>query len=183
MRGRAGTGRLIRYKFAAEGVGTEADTLQKSIAKMQLMMEKARKDGGGNVFRLLHLVARKLSRESPATQLETIAEAFSKYQGKISKTAIAMQLFGKSGADMVNFLSLGKKGLNEAGQQAERLGLTVSPKLESEADKFDATQKRVGAALTGAKNKIGEVGTNHWDGLNYCFSDSDTCSGQKIIRK
>lgn len=151
-----GTNELIRYKYAANDVGTGAETLQKSIAKMQLGLEKARKDGGGNVFKLLHLDARKLSRQAPGKQLETIAEAFSKYNGKVSKTAIAMALFGKSGAEMVNFLSLGKKGLEEYGKEAEALGLTISKELVEKGDEFGRTQLRVGAALDGLKNNMAQ---------------------------
>jgi hypothetical protein len=151
-----GTNELIRYKYAADDVGTGADTLEKSLAKMQLSLEKARKDGGGNVFALLRLDARKLSRQAPSKQLEAIAEAFSKYQGKVSKTAIAMALFGKSGSQMVNFLSLGKKGLAEYGQEADALGLTISDSLIEKGDEFGRTQLRVGAALKGATNLMAE---------------------------
>jgi hypothetical protein len=150
------TNELIRYKYAADDVGTGADTLQKSIAKMQLGLEKARKDGGGNVFALLRLDARKLSRQAPGKQLEAVAEAFSKYQGKVSKTAIAMALFGKSGSQMVNFLSLGKKGLAEYGQEAEALGLTISDSLIEKGDEFGRTQLRVGSALSGLKNNLAQ---------------------------
>jgi hypothetical protein len=151
-----GTNELIRYKYAADDVGTGADTLQNSIAKMQLTLEKARKDGGGNVFKLLHLDARKLSRQAPEKQLEAVTEAFSKYHGKIPKAAIAMQLFGKSGAKMVNFLSLGKQGLEEYGKEADALGLTLSDKLIAQGDEFGRTQLRVGAALRGATNLMAE---------------------------
>ena len=151
-----GTNELIRYKYAADDVGTGAETLQKSIAKMQLGLEKARKDGGGNVFKLLHLDARKLSRQAPGKQIETIADAFSKYNGKVSKTAIAMALFGKSGAEMVNFLGLGKKGLEEYGKEAEALGLTISKELVEKGDEFGRTQLRVGAALDGLKNNLAQ---------------------------
>jgi hypothetical protein len=151
-----GTNELIRYKYAADDVGTGAETLEKSLAKMQLSLEKARKDGGGNVFALLRLDARKLSRQAPGKQLEAIAEAFSKYQGKVSKTAIAMALFGKSGSQMVNFLSLGKKGLAEYGQEAEALGLTISDSLIEKGDEFGRTQLRVGAALSGLKNNLAQ---------------------------
>ena len=150
------TNELIRFKYAANDVGTGAENLQKSIAKMQLGLEKARKDGGGNVFKLLHLDARKLSRQAPGKQLEAIAEAFSKYNGKVSKTAIAMALFGKSGAEMVNFLSLGKAGLAEYGKEAESLGLTISKELVEKGDEFGRTQLRVGAALDGLKNNLGQ---------------------------
>jgi hypothetical protein len=149
-----GTNELIRYKYAADDVGTGADTLQNSIAKMQLTLEKARKDGGGNVFKLLNLDARKLSRQAPEKPLEAVTEAFSRYNGKIPKAALAMQLFGKSGAKMVNFLSLGKKGLEEYGAEAEAFGLTLDKDLIEEGDKFGRTQLRVSAAFQGMKNNL-----------------------------
>lgn len=151
------TNSLIEMKYAAEDVGTEGEALEKSLAKMQLMLEKARKKGGGNVFKLLHLDAVKLSRQKPEEQIGEIAEAFKNYNGKVSKTAIAMALFGgKGGAKMVNFLNLGKKGLKEYANEAKQVGLTLDEDLTQAGDNFDRSQKRLGATLIGTRNIIGK---------------------------
>lgn len=149
------TNALIKYKYAADDVGTGAENLTKSIAKMQKTLEDARGSKGSKVFQLLKLDANKLSRQKPEQQIEAIAEAFSKYNGRISKTAIAMAIFGKSGSAMVNFLSLGKDGLAEYGKEAEEVGLTLSDDLIKAGDEFGRQQLRLGSTLRGTSNIIG----------------------------
>lgn len=149
------TNALIAMKYAADDVGTGAETLSTSLAKMQANLEKARKKGGGNVFKLLHLDARKLSRQKPEQQIESLSEAFKAYNGKVSKTAIAMALFGKSGAKMVNFLNLGKEGLAGYADEAKQVGLTLTDDLIKAGDEFGRQQLRLQATLTGTRNIIG----------------------------
>lgn len=149
------TNALIKYKYAADDVGTGAENLSNSLGKMQLTLEKARGGKGGEVFKLLRLDVQKLSRQKPEEQIEAIADAFSKYNGKVSKTAIAQAIFGKSGKQMVNFLNLGKAGLKEYGDEAERLGLTIDEDLVKTGDEFGRQQLRLGSTLLGVRNIMG----------------------------
>lgn len=145
---------LIELKYAADDVGTGAESLEKSMAKMQATLEKSR-GKPPQVFKLLRLDVAKLSRQKPEEQLNAIAEAFKNYKGKVSKTAIAMAIFGKSGKEMVPLLELGKEGLKEYAEEAEQLGLTLSDKTLKAGDEFQHQHLRIQAVMTGLRNTIG----------------------------
>lgn len=145
---------LIQLKYAADDVGTGAETLEKSMAKMQQTLEKGR-GKPPQVFRLLHLDVAKLSRQKPEKQLDAIAEAFANYKGKVSKTAIAMAIFGKSSKEMVPLLELGKKGLKDYADEADQLGLTLSESALKGGDEFMHQHLRIKAVMTGLRNTIG----------------------------
>lgn len=146
---------LIKYKYAADQVGTGAENLEKGLAKMQATMEKARKNGGGNVFKLLHLDAMKLSRQKPEEQLMAIADAFKNYHGRISKTAIAMALFGKSGKELVPMLNLGREGIERYGKKAEEFGLTLDDITVQQGSDFKDLMKDFNSAFEGLSLTVG----------------------------
>lgn len=85
-----------------------------------------------------------------------IAERFVGMQDGAGKTAIAMQLFGRSGADLIPFLNAGRDGISQMTDQAQRLGLTISTQTSQAAEGFNDNLTRLGAALTGLGNKIAE---------------------------
>lgn len=145
---------LIQLKYAADDVGTGAETLEKSMAKMQQTLEKGR-GKPPQVFKLLHLDIAKLSRQKPEKQLNAIADAFANYKGKVSKTAIAMAIFGKSGKEMVPLLELGSKGLKDYAEEADQLGLTLSDSALKGGDEFMHQHLRIKAVMTGLRNTIG----------------------------
>ncbi len=52
-----------------------------------------------------------------------VAEALSRMPEGAEKTALAIAVFGRSGANLMPFLNSGRDGLAEMGAEAERLGL------------------------------------------------------------
>jgi len=72
----------------------------------------------------LGLSAEELSRMSPDLALAEIAEAFKGVERPAERVRIAMDLFGRSGADIISMLDDGKDGLAAFQAEAERLNLT-----------------------------------------------------------
>ena len=83
-----------------------------------------------------------------------LADIFESMPDGAEKSAIALQLFGRSGAQMIPFLNAGASGIKELTAQAERLGLVMNQEQASAAEQFNdnlsilaATSKGVGNAL------------------------------------
>ena len=55
-----------------------------------------------------------------------MAEAFSRFADGPTKTAAAMALLGKTGADMIPILDKGKEGLDEFREVARRSGVEMA---------------------------------------------------------
>lgn len=71
------------------------------------------------------------------------------------KTAIAMQLFGKSGKEMIPFLNLGSVAMKEMSAEADKLGVTLSAQNVEQIHAYTMAQRQMGEAIEGVKVKIG----------------------------
>jgi hypothetical protein len=72
------------------------------------------------------------------------------------KTALAMAIFGRSGADLIPMLNAGRDGLAQMTEEANRFGLTISTQTSKAAEGFNDNLTRISSVLTGLGNKIAE---------------------------
>jgi AcrR family transcriptional regulator len=92
-------------------------------------------------------------RSADAVLLD-VAERFAQMPNPAEKTALALQLFGKSGADLVPFLSQGKEGIRALGEEAEKLGLVISETAIGNLDAFGDNLEAIKSSVGGFGNQI-----------------------------
>ena len=111
--------------YAAEQNGGSVESLQKGLKKFSVNMGQAASGTGPalDAFRRLNLSFRELSGLSPDEQILTIAEAMRGLPDEAARNAVAMELFGKSGVELAQMLSLGKQGLQAFIDEAKSIGL------------------------------------------------------------
>lgn len=85
-----------------------------------------------------------------------IAERFSRMEDGAGKTALAVQLFGKSGAGLIPLLNAGKQGLAEAADEAKRFGLILSEDQAKASEKFNDDLTRLQASSRGLAMSVGK---------------------------
>lgn len=81
--------------------------------------------------------------------LTEVADRFSKLEDGTAKTAIAMKIFGKSGADMIPLLNSGADGLADMRKEAEKLGVILDEKTTKAAEKFNDDLTRLATSTKG----------------------------------
>lgn len=86
-----------------------------------------------------------------------LADAFKGAPDGPRKTALAMQLLGKTGSDLIPLLNSGSKEIVGLGNEAERLGLVFDDKAIKASEEFNDTLTTLEGAITGVKNSIGQV--------------------------
>ncbi len=138
----------------AKEAGVDTGSLTSLITKSQ----KALVQGAGGAkelassFKDLGLNINELLGMSPDKQFEKIVEAISKIENPTLRTATAMQIFGKSGRDVLNLIEEFPAKLQEAREFNDRFGISVSNidarKVEEARDTFE----RLGEALGGLGN-------------------------------
>jgi DNA-binding protein YbaB len=77
------------------------------------------------------------------------AEALSEMADGAQKSAIAQDLFGKSGAKMIPLLNSGKEGIKKLTEEASKLGVTFSQDTVAAADKFNDNMTRMASVSQG----------------------------------
>lgn len=85
-----------------------------------------------------------------------LAEQFAGMEDSAGKTAIAMRLFGRSGAELIPFLNLGRGGIEEFRKEAERLGIIISGDTARSAAEFNDNVARLAASAERAKIALAE---------------------------
>lgn len=82
-----------------------------------------------------------------------VAEAFSGMEDGAGKTALAMDIFGRSGKELIPLLNAGAAGLKANADEAERLGLVIDTKTAKASEEFNDNLTRLKAAMEGIANK------------------------------
>jgi hypothetical protein len=78
-----------------------------------------------------------------------VAEKFAGMQDGAAKSAWALELFGRSGLNLIPVLNLGSKGLANATQEAKSFGLVVSGDAAKSAALFNDNLARLGESIKG----------------------------------
>lgn len=79
-----------------------------------------------------------------------IADKFANMEDGAEKTALAVQIFGRAGADLIPLLNGGAQGFRDAAREAEAFGLIVSTEAGRAAEEFNDNITRMGRAMSGA---------------------------------
>ncbi len=80
-----------------------------------------------------------------------VADQFSHMRDGALKTALAMQIFGKSGAELIPLLNQGAEAIKAQRQEAERLGIVISSDMAKAAEGFNDNLKIMQSRVDGLK--------------------------------
>lgn len=86
--------------------------------------------------------------------LYDFADAFKEQEGSPEVVAAGMAVFGRSFQNLIPLIKDGSKGLREAGDEAERLGLVISSETGRAAEQFNDDFTRLQSAARGFSNAL-----------------------------
>jgi len=131
----SGLGRLARnVRDASEGTGQAADVLK----ELDINAKKA--DG--------------TLRETDEI-VEELADRVSKMPDSFQKTALMMDLFGRSGTSLIPMLNSGGEGIRKMRREARDLGVVLSNEAAAKSEEFNDSLFRVRQIVKGLRNTIG----------------------------
>jgi hypothetical protein len=88
-------------------------------------------------------------------ELMSLADAFQKMPDGPAKTAMAIDAFGRSGAEMIPILNRGSAAIREMMQAADQAGLVIGQKTVEDAKRLHEQLDQLNDSWEGLKNKIG----------------------------
>lgn len=138
----------LQLAFRQAGVG---DKLQDTLAKLS---KEAANSNKAFAAMGVQVNATDGSLKSTRVLLGEVAEKFSGYKDSAEKTALAQELFGRSGAELIPLLNAGAGALDEYDKTAAALGLTLDKDTEQAAEKFNDTLDLVGQSTKGVSMQI-----------------------------
>lgn len=127
---------LAGLQLAYQQAGLTTGDLQSSLSKLAVAAA-----ANSDALKAMGIASRNADGSMKSTReiLGLVADRFANYRDGVEKTALAVQLFGKSGADMIPLLNAGAESLDEFDQTAKALGLTISGETAASAEKFNDT--------------------------------------------
>lgn len=151
-----GTELLSAYKLAADKSGSSLEGFAAGMRGLSRVMDDA-KDGGQEAVGAFKDVGVSATDATgnlrPLDQVMLdIADRFATMPDGPEKSALAMRLFSKSGAELIPMLNMGRKGLEENAEAARRLGIVFTQEAAAACDEFNDSV----ADLQGAAGGLGK---------------------------
>ena len=139
----------LQLAFQQSGLG--GDVLEKSMARLGRSMAD-----GNKAFAAMGVNVKTAEGALRPMRdvLGDVADKFATYADGAAKTALAQEVFGKSGAEMIPLLNSGSDALAEMDDWARRLGLTMSEDSAKQAEQFNDTLDLLGMGVQGVWRQI-----------------------------
>ena len=147
---------LSELSYAATLSGTSIERVEDSFKDLtQNIVEAVNKGGDADaLFSSIGLSAKDLAASTPEEQFYKVADAIANISDPTRRAAVAMQVFGESGRELLPLLSGGSAGLNEMRTEARELGATVSTSSAAMGAEFGDAMTRIKTATNGIKNEF-----------------------------
>ena len=143
---------LSKLSYAAKLSDVTIEQLQMGLTKLNKGIAETA-NGTGEVSKSFSAMGISVknadgSLKNSAQVLNDIAEKFATYQDGANKSALAIQIFGKSGAELIPLLNQGSDGLKRMGDELERLGGVVTADAAKNAGLFNDNMDKLGVTVS-----------------------------------
>lgn len=142
------TAQVQQLGAVAAATGINVDTVVRSMGFMDRNLANAAAGSGkaGAAFKMMGISIN--DGLSNMEKLEKVADKFKEMADGPQKTAIAMQLFGRAGAQMIPILNLGSAGIHKISEETKKYGI----------ENQDAVAKGFRLAEAMNENKVAMMG-------------------------
>jgi len=142
-------GEFSGIALAGDLAGVGMDKIAAAATKADVAFVKAQQGSktAQAGFARLGLSLEDLSGMSAAERFQAISSAIAALPTEAERSAAAVQMFGRAGAELLPLFAGGAEGIQQAAEQAERLGLALTTAqgqdVEAMNDAFTMAQKAV----------------------------------------
>lgn len=148
------TGAITIFSKKLGAAGQDA----KATAAMNNLFGESIKDANGHV-------------KSMAELLPGIADKFKELPNGAEKTALATQLFGRAGAQMIPVLNQGSEGIAELTAKAKEMGLTLDDTAMNSFTESRKAQREFQATMQGLSVTLGQAFLPVLEAVQNAFRD------------
>lgn len=158
---------LSQLRYAAGQSGASIDDVEKAAKKMAAVLHDAAggSEAATKTLTDLGLSIADLDGKSPDEQFHRIAMALSAVSDASTRAALAQDIFGRSGTQLLPLFAEGEKGLEALRLEAERLGVTMSAETADSATRLGDAMDRVKSSIGGVANAVGSALAPHIEAL------------------
>lgn len=167
---------LSRLEYAAKLSDVSLEGLGTGLRKLSQNMVAATTSATGPAavaFAALGISVRNAdgTLRSSTSVLGDVADRFARMDDSATKTALAISIFGKAGADLIPLLNAGSVGLAQMADQSDRLGLTISTSTAKAAERFNDTLMTISSVFQGVTAQLAQALLPALEYLSQAFLD------------
>lgn len=146
---------------AAELSGVSAQTFETGLKKLATTMFEAATGSEESARRLKALGVEFKNQDGTLRATDAVlldlADRFKAMPDGAQKSALAVQLFGKSGAELIPFLNQGREGIAALTGEMEALGVQIGGDTAAQAEVFNDSLAKLKLAATSLANRVIEA--------------------------
>ena len=149
---------LTKLQYAAQLSDVSQQALEGGLRKLATTLTTAQDPASKAAKALLDigLSARELIAIPADQQLGRIGDALNNVQNQSQRAALAQQIFGKTGQQLLPILAEGTAGIKNFGDEAERAGVVIDSAFAARAGVFNDNLDRIKSAASGLGLNIAE---------------------------
>jgi hypothetical protein len=135
-----------KLDFAAQRSGSSVDAASKALKRMTRVVSDAGNELATSIRTLnqLGLTYEDLKGKSVEDQFKMVAAALNSVEDSSKKAALAQEIFGRAGADMINLV----RDYERLAEEAEKAGFIISDQNVEAAEKFKDAMLNLGKAMS-----------------------------------
>lgn len=146
------TEELSALSYAAELSGVSQEQLGSAMVKLSKNMSDAAQGTGEaqKGFEALGISVTNAdgSLKSSSQVLSEVAGKFKGFKDGAEKTALAVNIFGKAGAELIPLLNAGSTGIEQMTKEAQALGIVMDSETAKAAENFNDNLTRLSKTAT-----------------------------------
>ena len=165
--------RLSEFHFAAELGGLSTQTFDMALQRMTRRISEAA-DGTGEARQALvdlGLNARNLAQIPLDQQMNQVSDALNNVTTQGEKVRLAFKLFDSEGVSVLQTMEKGSQSFRDAAQDLARFGAVVTQQGAANAEAFNNSVTRMGAAFDGLSMTMGTTFIPIFTGVINMFAD------------
>jgi len=149
---------LSLWNPLAKQAGVSSEAFEKGLRKLSTAMVDAA-TGGEDAARTFKTVGVEFRNQDGTLRgtdavLLDLAERFKAMPDGAEKSALAVQIFGKAGAELIPFLNQGRDGINDLTDELRALGIEMSGESAAQAEVFNDALDKVHLATTSIGTQV-----------------------------
>ena len=149
-------GEFSGLALAGDLAGVGMDSIANAATKADVAFVKA-VNGSATArksFEGLGLSLEELGGMSAAERFQAISSAIAELPTEAQRSAAAVQLFGRAGAQLLPLFAGGAEGIQQAAEQAERLGLALTTAQGQDVEAMNDAFTLAGQAMNGVVQQV-----------------------------
>ena len=150
---------LSELKHAAELSGTSLGSLENGVKRMQRTILDAENglSTAVDAFEMLGVEMADVEGKTPEEQFTLLSNALADVEDASRRSALAQQVFGRAGTQLLPMLAAGKDGLAAMRQEAHDLGMVFDQESANSAAEYNDALTKLSGAFNGIKFAVGKA--------------------------